>query len=31
MSARYVFAAKAVLDLVEIWCHIKKQSSVEPR
>ncbi len=29
MSARYVFAAEAALDLVEIWRHIKKQSSVE--
>lgn len=29
MNRRYVLAPEAVLDLVQIWRYIKKQSSVE--
>jgi plasmid stabilization system protein ParE len=29
MSARYVLAPQAALDLVEIWRYIKEQSSVK--
>jgi toxin ParE1/3/4 len=28
MRARYVFAPEAALDLVQIWRHIKKQTSL---
>jgi toxin ParE1/3/4 len=28
MKGRYVLAPEAALDLVRIWCYIKKQSSV---
>ena len=29
MSVRYVLAPQAAIDLVEIWCYIKEQSSLE--
>ncbi|SRR5216683_2186921 len=29
MTRRYVLAPEAALDLVQIWRHLKKQSSVE--
>jgi toxin ParE1/3/4 len=28
MSVRFVLAPQAVLDLFEIWCYVKDQSSV---
>jgi plasmid stabilization system protein ParE len=29
MRRRYVLAPEAAMDLVQIWCYIKKESSVE--
>jgi plasmid stabilization system protein ParE len=29
MKSRYILAPEAARDLVEIWCYIKKQSSLE--
>jgi plasmid stabilization system protein ParE len=29
MTRRYVLAPEAALDLVQIWCYLKEQSSIE--